>query len=406
MNLFDYQVRTVKEVLKKFRSRALLCDEVGLGKTIEACTVMMEYIIRGFARRILILVPPSLVNQWSDELRRKFNQNFITSDDPRFKDMGDEAHHLKNRKTVAWNFVKSGELMEPKNIEKLRALVSDVMVRDKRSDVDIKFTKRYAETIVFTKYKTTVKFLEKLLKQNGYKIAVFYGGMTRREKDGQIENFRNESQILLSTETGYSLIYVVIPYECKDIFGKTELKLCFDSDFSKNLSRIFYDVKPQYDYPVNCDVNFLAGFKKAVEQIKIVGSSRMGNFKNIPAESKEVKRIDRYYASLKAEAEKRMKRKNLSEGKVNEYEHKINLYDVEKNRQINEIKERCSVKLEIIFQNTVVYAVPIIYFKCKSIYKNKLENELGECCFNKITGQIVGIGPSHKSKKNIRRMNE
>ncbi|HBC95333.1 MAG TPA: hypothetical protein DC034_00870 [Clostridium sp.] len=132
----------------------------------------------------------------------------------------------------------------------------------------------------------------------------------------------------------------------------------------------------------------------------------MGNFKSIPAESKEVKRIDRYYASLKAEAEKRMKRKNLSEGKVNEYKHKINLYDVEKNRQINEIKERCSVKLEIIFQNTVVYAVPIIYFKYKSIYKNKLENELGECCFNKITGQIVGIGPSHKSKKNIRRMNE
>lgn len=343
-------MRTVKEVLKKFRGRALLCDEVGLGKTIEACTVMMEYIIRGFARRILILVPPSLVNQWSDELRRKFNQNFITSDDPRFKDMGDEAHHLKNRKTVAWNFIKSGELMEPKNIEKLRALVSDVMVRNKRSDVNIKFTKRYAETIeinlsavekkfydlisefvrcnynqgekgmsrftlkiiqeelgssvycviptlkklldgrkismknkkyvkkfigiaenietmkyeentkgkklmdiindfndkiiVFTKYKTTVKFLEKLLKQNGYKTAVFYGGMTRREKDGQIENFRNESQILLSTETGYSLIYVVIPYERKDIFGKTELKLCFDSDFSKNLTEYFMMSNP------------------------------------------------------------------------------------------------------------------------------------------------------------------
>lgn len=61
MNLFEYQIRTVKEVLKKFRGRALLCDEVGLGKTIEACTVMMEYIIRGLARKILILVPPSLV---------------------------------------------------------------------------------------------------------------------------------------------------------------------------------------------------------------------------------------------------------------------------------------------------------------------------------------------------------
>ena len=37
--------------------------------------------------------------------------------------------------------------MEPKNVEKLRTLIADVMIRNKRSDVDIKFTKRYAKTI-------------------------------------------------------------------------------------------------------------------------------------------------------------------------------------------------------------------------------------------------------------------
>ena len=91
MELFEYQIRTVKEVLKRFRGRALLCDEIGLGKSIEACTIMMEYIMRGLARKILIIVPPSLVEQWSNELKRKFNQDFITSDDPKFKQMGDKA---------------------------------------------------------------------------------------------------------------------------------------------------------------------------------------------------------------------------------------------------------------------------------------------------------------------------
>ena len=43
--------------------------------------------------------------------------------------------------------------------------------------------------IVFTKYKPTIAFLEKLLKQNGYKVAVFHGGMTRKEKETQINIF-------------------------------------------------------------------------------------------------------------------------------------------------------------------------------------------------------------------------
>ncbi|MBV4438626.1 DEAD/DEAH box helicase [Clostridium tyrobutyricum] len=56
--------------------------------------------------------------------------------------------------------------------------------------------------IVFTKYKTTIEFLEKLLKQQGYDIAIFHGGMTRKEKENQIEYFRKEAQVLISTEAG------------------------------------------------------------------------------------------------------------------------------------------------------------------------------------------------------------
>lgn len=42
----------------------MLCDEVGLGKTIEAGLIMMEYLLRGLVRRVLILAPLSLIEQW------------------------------------------------------------------------------------------------------------------------------------------------------------------------------------------------------------------------------------------------------------------------------------------------------------------------------------------------------
>ena len=63
-----YQVETVRKVLKQYRGRVLLADEVGLGKTIEAGMVLKEYILRGMAERILILTPASLVGQWRDEM--------------------------------------------------------------------------------------------------------------------------------------------------------------------------------------------------------------------------------------------------------------------------------------------------------------------------------------------------
>ena len=50
-----HQIETVRKVLRHFRGRVLLADEVGLGKTIEACLLLREYLLRGLARRVLIL---------------------------------------------------------------------------------------------------------------------------------------------------------------------------------------------------------------------------------------------------------------------------------------------------------------------------------------------------------------
>lgn len=72
MSPFPHQIETVRRVITEMRGRAILADEVGLGKTIEAGMVLKEYLLRGLARRFLILCPASLCRQWQDELATKF----------------------------------------------------------------------------------------------------------------------------------------------------------------------------------------------------------------------------------------------------------------------------------------------------------------------------------------------
>jgi len=129
-----HQVETAKKVLQKFHGRAILADEVGLGKTIEAGLVIKEYQLRGLARKILILVPASLVLQWTRELNDKFRIGcfaqrnewswgqydvLVASLDTAKREPNktsvlgtqwdmvvvDEAHKLKNSRTKNWQMV-------------------------------------------------------------------------------------------------------------------------------------------------------------------------------------------------------------------------------------------------------------------------------------------------------------
>ena len=137
-----YQTEAVRKVLKQFRGRVLLADEVGLGKTIEAGMALKEYLMRGMARRVLILTPATLVGQWREEMQTKFDVTFATSYDPLLRRdpaafwsqprviasiatarrdetrallaaqnydlvIVDEAHHLKNRQTQNWKLVNA-----------------------------------------------------------------------------------------------------------------------------------------------------------------------------------------------------------------------------------------------------------------------------------------------------------
>jgi len=69
---FPHQLAAARRALGPLRGRAILADEVGLGKTIEACIVLSELFYRRLVRRTLVLVPAGLVEQWAEELDRKF----------------------------------------------------------------------------------------------------------------------------------------------------------------------------------------------------------------------------------------------------------------------------------------------------------------------------------------------
>ncbi len=81
INIIPHQYDVAQQILKMPLPRALLADEVGLGKTIEAGLVIHQLIMTGRAQRILICVPASLVNQWLVEMKRKFNLDCTLIDD-------------------------------------------------------------------------------------------------------------------------------------------------------------------------------------------------------------------------------------------------------------------------------------------------------------------------------------
>ncbi|WP_318508432.1 DEAD/DEAH box helicase [Bacillus sp. T3] len=215
-----HQLEVAKQVVENMHGKAILADEVGLGKTIEAGLILKEYMIRGLVKKVLILVPASLVSQWVMELNSKFyipaigqrksyvweQYDVVVSSIDTAKRSPhreiiyeqnydlviiDEAHKLKNNKTKNYEFVQSLKkkfcllltatpiqnrieevfnlvsLLKPGHLgnetafyekykrdsrsisddQHLKELVNKVMIRNRRADTGIEWTKRHVETI-------------------------------------------------------------------------------------------------------------------------------------------------------------------------------------------------------------------------------------------------------------------
>ncbi len=82
--LLAHQAEVVTRVLGDESCRYILADEVGLGKTIEACVILKGLYRRHPGLKTLIVVPASLTRQWYYELNNKFWLDFATDIDDFF----------------------------------------------------------------------------------------------------------------------------------------------------------------------------------------------------------------------------------------------------------------------------------------------------------------------------------
>ena len=82
-SLIPHQLYIAREVGKRFAPRVLLADEVGLGKTVEAGLILNQQLLQGYAQRVLIVVPETLLHQWLVEMLRRFNLHFSIFDESR-----------------------------------------------------------------------------------------------------------------------------------------------------------------------------------------------------------------------------------------------------------------------------------------------------------------------------------
>jgi superfamily II DNA or RNA helicase len=72
IEILPHQLEPSLAILRGLGCRALLADDVGLGKTIQAGLIVSELLARGAAERVLLLTPAGLRDQWADELRDRF----------------------------------------------------------------------------------------------------------------------------------------------------------------------------------------------------------------------------------------------------------------------------------------------------------------------------------------------
>ena len=80
IDVLPHQLEPAVAVLRGDGCRLLIADEVGLGKTVQACLLIAELRTRGLADRVIVLTPAGLRDQWRDELRGRFHLDATVAD--------------------------------------------------------------------------------------------------------------------------------------------------------------------------------------------------------------------------------------------------------------------------------------------------------------------------------------
>ena len=99
------------KALKQPRMRFMIADDPGAGKTIMAGLIIKELKLRGLVKRILIVSPGHLKQQWKRELKEKFEETFQIVDRSYIKNHSDDnPWNVENQYITSIDFAKQEDI--------------------------------------------------------------------------------------------------------------------------------------------------------------------------------------------------------------------------------------------------------------------------------------------------------
>ena len=171
IKLLPHQLWVCHRVLRKWPTNYLVADDVGLGKTIEAGLILWPLLSKGVVKRLLIVCPSSLVEQWQYRLREMFDirmaRYFAEADKPKADFWNTQNQVVASLQTLRIDHNGRHQRL-------LEAEPWDLLIVDEAHHMNA-----HEETGATLGY----KLAENLLKANKVKSTIFFTGTPHRGKD-------------------------------------------------------------------------------------------------------------------------------------------------------------------------------------------------------------------------------
>ena len=106
-----YQLDPLAKALQLPRVNLFIADDVGLGKTIEAGLIATELLLRRRVKEVVISCPPTMLDQWKDEMESRFGLTFEILDRKYIERIRQERGYGVNPWTTFPRFIISQRLL-------------------------------------------------------------------------------------------------------------------------------------------------------------------------------------------------------------------------------------------------------------------------------------------------------
>ncbi|MCJ7842596.1 hypothetical protein MUB24_17165 [Lederbergia sp. NSJ-179] len=151
-------------------------------------------------------------------------------------------------------------------------------------------------------------------------------------------------------------------------------------------NRIIYQQNPIYTYPLPATFDVNHAFTIATTYVKEITERQKKDGSNSELMAKDVDRITNYYKELVEENDKRANRKGLSEEKQKEYRSKSEAIKLERDKQLQEIRNKYNGQIEINIDNGILYFIPLLEFHISLEFRATISERI--LYFNPITKQF------------------